>query len=265
MEDAFRRSALHQQTNAGAFQEARSIVLKGGSGITDFEGTNVLQNDNEFRRWSGHMTYLFRRSKLTHADGSLGLAEMICHWRTTNKRRALHNPYRCTVKERLEQYDPKYVRNYFRRNTASVASLLPLADAILSSNKNRLTVCYHTADKLVPGTTPSEGQPQTRAAQAAEFEQIKVGTSESDPAFDEPGEKGGKKRIAAKDMPKPPPPPKAPGAAKAAKTWRTKKEEDASEEEEGSKTAASSAAQPASASASASAGRTAKTRSTNHE
>eukprot|EP00435_Cladocopium_sp_Y103_P030855 s1063_g7.t1 len=100
-------------------------------------------------------------------------------------------------------------------------------------------------------------------------------TSESDSASDVPSESGGKrdfgfkKRIAAKDMPRPATPPPAPDATKAAttKTWRKKKQEEDTSEEEGSKTTASSAARPASASAkasaSASAGQTAKTKVTN--
>eukprot|EP00435_Cladocopium_sp_Y103_P051820 s2011_g16.t1 len=185
MNDAFNSPAQYQQSNAKAFQEALLLILKGGSAIVDYEGINKLQCDKEFRSWGGHMTWLFRHSAFTHKDGSLSLAEMLCHPGTTAKLRALHKDHRTTVRKLLESFDDKCLRPQYRgRGKAdTVKFLLPLAHAVLSSNKNRMQVGFHTSADFTAGTTPPESsyvlfeyinRPDLRLQHAAEFEQQDV-------------------------------------------------------------------------------------------
>eukprot|EP00435_Cladocopium_sp_Y103_P076279 s26_g86.t1 len=187
MNDAFNSSAVHQHVNAKSFQEALLIILKGGSAIVDYNGITKLQNDKEFRTWGGHLTWLLRHLSLTHNNGSPSLAEILCRPGATAKLRALHQDHRTTVRKALEHYDAQCVRPQYKGpgKMDSVKFLLPLAHAVLSSNKNRFQVGFHTTENFQAGTTPPEesfelfdyvDRPDLRRQQAAAFEKHDVTT-----------------------------------------------------------------------------------------
>lgn len=89
IEAAFKQPLDLVRGNSVAFVEAVIHVLRKHGGVQTDNDYVAIMNDIVFEPGSKHFSYVFRRSRLPHEDGSLCLNELFNHGGTTRKIREM--------------------------------------------------------------------------------------------------------------------------------------------------------------------------------
>ena len=91
IEAAFKQPLDLVRGNSVAFVEAVIHVLRKHGGVQTDNDYVAIMNDIVFEPGSKHFSYVFRRSRLPHEDGSLCLNELFNHGGTTRKIREMNS------------------------------------------------------------------------------------------------------------------------------------------------------------------------------
>ena len=146
LDEAFNAPLAALRINTADFKEALCLVLRKRTALRSLKDYHEILNDEAYQRGSKHYSYLFRRSILSHRDGSLSLNEMLHHRDTTQKLKHMRD----NCDQRVLRVDKSEVQD--KSLHSAIQFLLPAAHLCCDSNKSRCQVGYITEEDYVPGS-----------------------------------------------------------------------------------------------------------------